>query len=122
MRLVGSFGKAANDLRLAIAANVPVARERRHHLIMPEILRPGLVFLGCFANAAPQKCQRLPKGVGIKVRKSGRRECLPEYLPDRTGAAPVLAVQPRCRKPEIVVQHYLGSWEQRIVQPPELFR
>jgi hypothetical protein len=33
--------------------------------------------------------------VRIEVRKSGRCERLLEYLPDRTGAAPVLAVQSR---------------------------
>jgi hypothetical protein len=39
------------------------------------------------ANAAPQKRQGLPKAMRLK---SGHRECLLEYLPDRTGAAPVL--------------------------------
>src|SRR5262249_25415708 len=58
----------------------------------------------------------------IEVRKSGSRECLLEYLPDWTGAAPVLAVQSHCGKPEIVAHGDLGGREQRIVKPPELFR
>jgi hypothetical protein len=33
-----SLGKGANDFRLTVAANIAVAGERRHDLIMPKVL------------------------------------------------------------------------------------
>ena len=38
LRPLAPLGKSANDLRLAIAANIAVAGERRHDVIMPEVL------------------------------------------------------------------------------------
>ena len=118
LRLLAPIGKAADDLRLAMAANIAVAGESRHDMIVPKVLRPSLVFLRCSANSAPEKRQGLPETVRVEVRKSGRRERLLEYLPDRTGIAPVPAIQSGGHEAKIGTRSDARRREQRIVEPP----
>ena len=92
VRLIFRLAREGNDLRLAVGADIAVARERRQDVIVPKILRPCFVFLRRLANSVSQKRQCLPKTVRAEVRKSRGGKCVLEYLPDRSAAAPVLAV------------------------------
>jgi hypothetical protein len=53
LRLFAPLGKSANDLRLAIAANIAVAGERRHDVIMPKVLRPTPCISPVFCKFGP---------------------------------------------------------------------
>jgi len=70
-----------------------VAAKRRQYMLMAEILRPSLVLLRRSTPSSAKKRQRLPEAVGVEVWQPDRHECLFEHDTDRTGAAPVLAVQ-----------------------------
>jgi len=62
-------------------------------MLMAEILRPSLVLLRRSTPSSAKKRQRLPEAVGVEVWQPDRHECPIEHDTDRTGAAPVLAVQ-----------------------------
>src|SRR5262249_29335278 len=97
----GGTCERPDDFPLSIAADVALAAQFRQQVFMTEILRPGFVFLRRPAFLAAEQCQCLPEGVRIEVRQARRRKRLLEDGPDRTGAAPVLAVQSYRRKTEI---------------------
>ena len=86
-----------------MTAYVTIAAKSRQYMLMAEILRPSLVLLRRSTSLSAKKRQRLPEAVGVEV---DRHECLFEHDADRTGAAPVFAVQSghfepqRCRTPE----------------------
>lgn len=90
------FGRAkrADDLRLAVPGNVAVAGKRRQDVLMAEVLGPRLVLLRRSALLPSEQRQGLPKAVWVEVGQAGRREGVLEDRSDRTGAAPVLAVEP----------------------------
>jgi hypothetical protein len=101
-----------------VAAHVAVAAKGRQHVLMPEILRPGLVLLGRFAFLPRKQRQRLPKAVRVEVRQASRGEGLPEDGPDRSGTTPVPAIQAHCPEPKIVADRDLRCREQLSVRPP----
>ena len=74
---------------------LPDSKSGRKHVFMPEVLRPSLIFFRSLAFLAAKQRQRLPEAMRVEVRQSRRRERLLEDGPDRTGAAPLLAVQSR---------------------------
>jgi hypothetical protein len=66
--------KCADDLRLPMRSNVAVARKRRQHIVVAEVLRPGLVLLRRLADLTSQQCQGLPETVWVKIGQAGRCE------------------------------------------------
>src|SRR5262245_36501313 len=103
-----------------MAAHVSVAAKRRQHVLMAEILRPGLVLLRRLALLSTEQRQRLPEAMRVEVGQACRLERLLEDGPDRTSAAPVLTIQSCRLEPEIGADRDLSRREQWIVQPPEL--
>jgi hypothetical protein len=115
-------GHCSNDFGLAAAINIPVASECRKHVLVSEILGPCLLLLGRLAKLPAEESEGLPKTVRIEIGQARRHERLLGDGPDRTGVAPVLAVQAHRPEPEIVADRDLGRRKKRIVQPPKLFR
>ena len=72
-------------------------------------------------DLAAKQRQRLPEAVRVEVRQARRREGFLEDGPDRTGAAPVLAVQIHRREPEIVAHRDLGRGETADRPAPKAF-
>ena len=83
----------ANDFALPLGGDLTIARERRKHLFVAEVLAPGFELLRCTAKLLAQLSERLPKAVRIEVGQTGTCERILENLADGTGAAPVLAVK-----------------------------
>ena len=103
--------KRADDLRLPVSGDVAVARKRRQHILVAEVLGPRLVLLGRLADLAAEKRQGLPEAVRVEVGEAGGREGALENRSDRAGAAPVLAVEARCLEMPTVPNHDLRRRE-----------
>jgi hypothetical protein len=53
-----------------VAAHVTIAAKRRQHVLMAEILRPGLILLWRLAFLSAEQRQRLPEAVGLEIRQA----------------------------------------------------
>jgi hypothetical protein len=83
----------ANDFTLPLGGDLTIARKRREHLLVAEVLAPGFELLRCAAKLLAQLSERLPKAVRIEVGQTGTCEGILENLPYGTGTAPVFAVK-----------------------------
>jgi len=61
------ISEPSNNLSLSMPPNIAVARERCEDVLMAEVLTPGLVLLGRFADLTTEKSEGLPEAVWIEV-------------------------------------------------------
>jgi hypothetical protein len=100
---------------LPFRRHLAVARERRQHFVVADILRKRLEILGCPASLLAEPGEHVAERVRVAVGQARRREGVAEYFPDRrraTSAFPIEAgrgelpirveIDPRRRKERIV--------------------
>jgi len=109
----------ADDFTLSFNGDLAIARERRKHLFVAEVLAPGLELLRRAAELLAQLGKRLSKAMRIEVGEPGTRERILENLPDRTRAAPMLVVETGCLEMAAIPDRDLRCREQRIVEALE---
>ena len=63
--------KPSDQFGLPIGGHLAIARERRQHLLVPEVLAPSLELLGRPAQSLAELGQRLAKGVRVGVGQAG---------------------------------------------------
>jgi hypothetical protein len=85
---------------------------------MAHILRPSLVLFRGLAELATQQGQGFPESVRIEILQTDQRECFPEYLSDRTRAAPMLSIKTDNLKLALIADSNFRGREKRIVQTP----
>jgi hypothetical protein len=108
----------ANDLSLPVPPHIAVAGKRRQHILVAQVLAPCLVLLGRHADLAAEKRQGLTKAVRVEVGQTGGRESPLENVPNGTGAAPVLAVEPLCLEMSRIPDYDFRRRKQRIIETP----
>ena len=99
--------------------NLTVAREGRQNVLMTDILRERLVFLGSPASLLTEPSQHFSKSVRIAVRKVGRGEGVAEYLPDSCRVSPSFSIQSDHGKLMILIKRHPRRRKQRIVRTPK---
>ena len=82
-----------HDFRLPRRCDRTVARERREHPFVAEILAPGLEFFRGLANPFAQLCKGVAEAMRVEIGQAGAAERLAKYLSDRLGRAPALTLQ-----------------------------
>src|SRR6266853_2262600 len=86
---------------------------------MAEVLAPRLHLLDGAAFLLPKLSQCLAKRVWIEDREPGVLERLLEYLPDRAGVRPPLAIESIGPELSIGPNDDATCWKQRIVKPEQ---
>ena len=79
----------ANDLGLTRFRHGAIAHQRRHHMVVAQILAPRLKLLRRIAYSFTELRQRLSEAVGIEVGQAGRGKRVAKNLPYRGGARPM---------------------------------
>ena len=88
--------KPFDQFRLPVSANRAVASECRQHLLVAEVLRPGLELLWGTTGALAKLHQSVADGVGIEIGQARPLKRFPEQLAYRRGGGPGVAVDPGC--------------------------
>src|SRR5262249_8151528 len=99
-----------------------VAGERCQDTFVPHVLAPGLEFLWTFAELLAEAGQGRTEAVRICVWNTSPRKRFPEDGADGPSVAPMRPSQATCLKLPGLTKNDLGSREQRITRPPQLFR
>ena len=86
---------------------------------MTEVLAPGLKFFSIGAAPLAELSEGVPEAMRVEIRQVRSRERLPEYLPDRLGAAPTFPLQPQRLERPRAANANLGFREQWIVVAPK---
>src|SRR5687767_6260471 len=98
-----------DDLALPMLVDAAVARQGRHHLLVAEILAPGLQLLGRPAALLPNTSERVAEAVRVEVRQARPLERRPENASYRVGIAPVPPLEPARAEECVLAQRHLGS-------------
>ena len=82
-RTLGRAGEPTHEFALPRIWDLTVAGERRHHLLVAEVLAPRLELLGRVADLLAQLGKRVAERMRIGVGEAGADERLLENFPDR---------------------------------------
>jgi hypothetical protein len=84
-----------------------------------EVLAPGLELLSVGAAPLTELSQGISEAMRVEIRQTRPRKCIPEYLPDRSRAAPTSPLQPQCLECPRAASTDPGFREQWIVIAPK---
>jgi hypothetical protein len=98
--------------------DLSVARQRRHHLIVAQILTPRLELFGSLADLFAEPGQGFPEAVGVAPRLTSDLEGAAKNLPNRIRIGPDGAFEADGSKPMLAVKpNPRGGKERGIVVP-----
>ena len=87
-RALGRTRQPTHEFALPRICDLTVAGERRHHLLVPEVLAPRFELFGRSADLLAQLGKRVAERMRIGIGEAGADERLLEDFPDRRRVRP----------------------------------